>query len=183
MPVPECGEMTHQSRAWPIRERQRRSSANYRHRYGIGHRLLKMKQEYLTGTIKERERQQETGLQAFYQALTSEDKALLKQVKVDADPQPTLEERFQQEAEKWERDTRFISSTPKMVLHESYQKIIAMGPEVVPLLLRDLRQNRRSWFWALHHLTQANPVRTEDQGNIDKMIAAWLAWGKREGRI
>lgn len=95
----------------------------------------------------------------------------------------TLQQRFQEEAEKWDRETTYLSSTPKMILHESYQKIIAMGPNVVPHLLRDLQQNRRSWFWALRHLTDANPVPPEDQGNLDKMIAAWLAWGRREGRI
>lgn len=100
-----------------------------------------------------------------------------------AEKRPTLEQRFREEAEKWDRETAYLSSTPKMVLHDSYQKIMAMGPDVVPLLLRDLRENRRSWFWALRHLTQANPVLPEDQGNLDKMIAAWVAWGAREGRI
>lgn len=95
----------------------------------------------------------------------------------------TIEQRFREEAEKWDRETSFISSTPKKVLHESYQKIMAMGPDVVPFILRDLQQTHRSWFWALRHLTQANPVSPEDQGNIAKMVAAWVAWGKREARI
>jgi len=96
---------------------------------------------------------------------------------------PILEERFREEAEIWDRETVHQSSTLKMVLHPSYQKIMAMGPDVVPLLLHDLQENRRSWFWALRHLTDANPVPSEDQGNLDKMIASWIAWGKREGRI
>lgn len=100
-----------------------------------------------------------------------------------AEPEPTLAERFHREADKWDSETAFVSSTPKKVLHESYQKIMAMGPDVVPLLLRDLQTNRRSWFWALRHLTQANPVPVEYQGNLDKMIASWVAWGKREGKI
>jgi hypothetical protein len=95
----------------------------------------------------------------------------------------TLEQRFREAAGKWDRETAHLSSTPKMILHDAYQSIMAMGPDVVPLLLRDLQEKRRSWFWALRHLTQANPVRPEDQGNLDKMIAAWVAWGKREGRI
>lgn len=95
----------------------------------------------------------------------------------------TIEEQFREEAEKWTRDTAFLSSTPKMVLHDSYQRIMAMGPEVLPFLLKDLQENRRSWFWALRHVTRANPVAPQDQGNLDKMIAAWVAWGKREGLI
>jgi hypothetical protein len=95
----------------------------------------------------------------------------------------TLEQRFLEQADIWDRETAYLSSTPKMVLHDSYQTIMAMGPDVVPYLLRDLQISRRSWFWALRHLTHANPVPLEDQGNLDKMIAAWVAWGKREGRI
>lgn len=94
-----------------------------------------------------------------------------------------LEPRFLEYAEKWDKETLFISSTPKKVLHESYQNIMAMGPDVVPYLLRDLQRTGRSWFWALRHLTRTDPVPPEDQGNLDKMIAAWVAWGKREGRI
>ncbi len=94
-----------------------------------------------------------------------------------------LKERFLEHATKWDRETTYLSSTPKMILHDSYQKIMAMGPDVVPLLLQDLQENRRSWFWALRHITNANPVPPEDQGNLDKMVAAWVAWGRRERLI
>jgi hypothetical protein len=94
-----------------------------------------------------------------------------------------LENIFIREAEIWDRETAHLSSTPKKILHESYQRIMAMGPDVVPYMLRDLQNSGRSWFWALRHLTQANPVPPDDQGNLDKMVRAWVAWGKREGRI
>ena len=94
-----------------------------------------------------------------------------------------LNAEFNELANEWDRETSYLSSTPMIVMHESYQKIMAMGPDVVPLLLQDLKEKRRSWFWALRHLTHANPVVPEDQGNLDKMIAAWLEWGKREGRL
>jgi hypothetical protein len=95
----------------------------------------------------------------------------------------SLEERFREHAARWERETGYLSSTPKKVLHESYQAIIAMGPDVVPILLRDLQRTQRSWFWALRHLTEADPVPPEDRGRLDKMITAWTAWGKKEGKI
>jgi hypothetical protein len=94
-----------------------------------------------------------------------------------------LEQAFLQHAAIWDEETAHLSSTPKKVLHDSYQNIMALGPDVVPLLLRDLETNHRSWFWALRHLTHANPVSPEDQGNLDKMITAWVEWGKREGII
>jgi hypothetical protein len=95
----------------------------------------------------------------------------------------SLEERFREHADKWERETAFLSATPMRVLHDSYQSILAMGPEIVPVLLRDLQKTRRHWFWALRHLTNADPVAEKDRGNADKMIAAWVQWGKREGKI
>jgi len=94
-----------------------------------------------------------------------------------------IEERFQKEAEIWERETGFLSATPMRVLHPSYQTIMAMGPEIVPLLLRDLQKTRRHWFWALRHLTGADPVSEKDRGNLDKMIAAWIEWGRKEHKI
>jgi len=58
-----------------------------------------------------------------------------------------------------------------------------MGPAVVPILLDDLRKTKRGWFWALKHLTQVDPVREEDRGNVDKMIDAWIGWGRKEGKL
>ena len=75
-----------------------------------------------------------------------------------AEASRSLEQRFQEQADIWERETALLSATPMRVLHDSYQCIIAMGPEVVPLLLRDLQKTRRHWFWALRHLTRADPV-------------------------
>jgi hypothetical protein len=95
----------------------------------------------------------------------------------------SLAERFREHAEKWARETAFMSATPMVVMHDSYQAIIAMGPDVVPLLLRDLQAHKRHWFWALRHLTGADPVNEKDRGHTDRMIAAWVAWGKAQGKI
>ena len=95
----------------------------------------------------------------------------------------SLEERFREQADKWERETRHVSSPTQKIMHPSYQAILGMGREVVPLLLRDLLQNRREWFWALSYITQANPINREDAGKMDKMIAAWVKWGKERGLL
>lgn len=94
-----------------------------------------------------------------------------------------IEKLFREHADKWERETAFLSATPMRVLHDSYQSIMAMGPKVVPILLSDLQKTQRHWFWALRHLTNIDPVPEKDKGNVDKMIAAWVEWGKREGKI
>jgi hypothetical protein len=95
----------------------------------------------------------------------------------------SLEETFHMLAEVWVRETGHISSTIDQVLHPAYQRIIGMGKPVLPLLLRDLKQDPKYWFWALTAITGEQPVRTEDAGNIRKMTQAWLEWGKRRNLI
>jgi hypothetical protein len=97
-------------------------------------------------------------------------------------PNP-LEEKFRVQADKWERETAHHSSITKRVMHSSYQTIIGMGREVIPILLRDMQQNHRDWSWALYHLTQVNPINPEDAGRMDKIFRAWLTWGKKEGLL
>ena len=92
-----------------------------------------------------------------------------------------LEERFQRLAAAWHRAVAHHSSSRIRDNHPAYQEIIAMGPTVVPLLLRDLETNRRHWFTALAAITGADPVPEEDAGDIPKMAAAWLRWGRENG--
>lgn len=107
-----------------------------------------------------------------------------------AEAQPSalsLEEQFGEQAKKWRQETEHLSSPTQMMMHPSYQAILGMAQgheqEMVDLMLRDLRNNRTPWFWALSYLTKDNPVRRSDVGKLDKMIKAWLDWGKARGRL
>lgn len=99
----------------------------------------------------------------------------------------SIEERFREQADKWAHETRHLSSPTQRAGHPSYQAILGMGQEnkeeVVRLLLRDLQQNRRPWFWALSYLTHDNPITREDAGRMDKMISAWVTWGNVRGLL
>ena len=99
----------------------------------------------------------------------------------------TLAARFREQADKWESETSHLSSPSQRVMHPSYQAILGMGVEhkkkILHLLLNDLQQNRRAWFWALSYLAQDNPIKPSDAGKMDKMIQAWLAWGKAQGLL
>jgi hypothetical protein len=68
------------------------------------------------------------------------------------------------------------------MMHPSYQAILGMAKgheqEIVRLMLRDLEENRTPWFWALSYLTQDNPIEQSEVGRLDKMIKAWVNWGK-----
>ena len=95
----------------------------------------------------------------------------------------SLSERFLEQAEKWDRETAHLSSPTQMMRHPSYEAILLMGDAVVPLMIRDLQKNRRPWFGALTYLTGDNPIMRADAGRMDRMIAAWVEWGKAKGRI
>jgi len=78
----------------------------------------------------------------------------------------------------WKRERSPVSAPEDIVRDWPYRAIIALGPEVVPLILRELEKEPGDWFWALAILTGANPVAEEDQGKLQAMTKAWLTWGK-----
>jgi hypothetical protein len=98
-----------------------------------------------------------------------------------AAPVEPLEATFQRLAATWHKAVAHHSSSRIRDNDPAYQEIIALGEAVVPLLLRDLKINRRHWFVALRSITGANPIPKEDAGNIPKMVDAWLRWGREHG--
>src|SRR5438309_8447515 len=96
--------------------------------------------------------------------------------------QTAVASQFEILAEQWKTATALLSSTTAMVAHPAYQAIIALGPPVVPFLLRDLEREPAHWFEALAAITGADPVPREHGGHIPAMRDDWLAWG-RERRL
>ena len=86
-------------------------------------------------------------------------------------------------ASEWKRDTVHLSSSTMMAEHHAYQKIIGMGEDAIPWILRDLEATHAQWFAALRAITKENPVRNEDRGNIQAMTDAWVSWGKNRQYI
>jgi hypothetical protein len=93
---------------------------------------------------------------------------------------PEWEQRFHDLVSLWKRERGPHSSSARLAEHPAYQQILSMGPEVVPLLLRELEHEPDHWFRALHHLTGANPVPPESRGKVREMAAAWLRWGREQ---
>ena len=85
--------------------------------------------------------------------------------------------RFAQLVQQWKQESVFMSNTAQMAMLRSYQQIIGMGPQAVPLILEELRREPDHWFWALESITLENPVPPQDAGQVDKMAQAWVAWG------
>ena len=83
--------------------------------------------------------------------------------------------------DEWKQKRGPYSSSAKLAMHPAYLKIIGMGAEVVPMLLRELENDPDMWFVALRSLTEADPVPQEIKGDVKAMASAWLQWGKDQG--
>ena len=92
-----------------------------------------------------------------------------------------LSQRFAALAMQWKNETGHLSNITKKCTHPSYQQIIGMGRDAVPLILQDLKHSKADWFWALTAITGANPIPEESAGHINQMTEAWLQWAKAEG--
>ena len=98
-----------------------------------------------------------------------------------ATPPESIAEKFQRLAAAWHKAVAYHSSTTVRNNHPAYREIIRLGPEVVPLLLRDLEDKHTHWFCALREITGADPVPESAAGNIPHMAEAWLRWAKEKG--
>lgn len=94
-----------------------------------------------------------------------------------------LEERFHKLVAAWKAESVFMSSAKDMAMLPSYQQIISMGRQAVPLILSELAREPDHWFWALGAITGANPVPESSCGNVKEMTEAWLVWGKQRGFV
>jgi hypothetical protein len=86
--------------------------------------------------------------------------------------------RFQLLAEKWKEDSKFLSFSKDKSQLPTYQAIIAMGKQALPLIFQDMQIQPNHWFEALKSITGENPVLTEHRGNLQSMTNDWLIWGK-----
>jgi hypothetical protein len=92
----------------------------------------------------------------------------------------SLEERFAQLTAEWQEGTMFWSCPPTE--HPAYQKIIGMGWDALPLVLRELEREPDWWFSALAEITGENPViPDEDVGKLDRIRDHWLTFARYKG--
>ena len=94
-----------------------------------------------------------------------------------------LEWRFNNLAKKWKSETAHHSMMSNIVLHRSYQEIIGLGRDVLPLILKKLSIEPNHWFWALRAISGEDPVPACDVGKFNAMRDAWLKWGRDQDLI
>src|SRR5260370_26385465 len=103
---------------------------------------------------------------------------------ITTQPQPgeaDLEVQFQSLVRQWKEERGPSSSTTELAMCPSYQRIIGLGPAVVPLLLRSLERAPDHWFWALKAITRADPVPPPHRGQVRDRAQDWLACGRQQG--
>jgi hypothetical protein len=118
-------------------------------------------------------------LRERYRRVAEEEPILLPAVRTEAIVPLTLRFKFNRLAMQWRRETAGLSSLQDIYHNAAYEKIMAMGPDAVPLILEALRDRPERWFWALAAITEEDPA----VGTIRFSEArdAWLAWGVQRG--
>lgn len=90
-----------------------------------------------------------------------------------------LKKIFQEHKNRWWKDTMFLSNISDITNHPDYQAIIALGKDVVPIIIEDFKTiNSGQWSQALIVLTGSNPIKSEHMGNIALMKRDWEEWWK-----
>lgn len=84
--------------------------------------------------------------------------------------------KFKRLAAEWRRDTRFVSAVRRKVAHPAYLKIIGMGKDALPFILKDLDDRPADWIPALISITDENPAKADN--TFEQAVKAWLKWGR-----
>ncbi len=84
--------------------------------------------------------------------------------------------RFNELKDNWKSETAFLSSISDIVLNFNYQMIIGIGPDVLPLIMEEMKAEQGHWFWALKAIAGVDPVPPEVRGDMARMTHAWLEW-------
>ncbi len=87
--------------------------------------------------------------------------------------------RFDALRDEWLNDFSAQSGGVPDTSHCAYRAIIAMGWEVVPLLLREMDQLSGHWQEALAEITGEDPLRESDFGDLELIARRWVEWGER----
>jgi hypothetical protein len=96
-------------------------------------------------------------------------------------PRATLQQKFKQLAANWKTETGSQSITTLRYASPYYHSILAMGKDVIPLILSELRRSPDWWFEALKTLADFTPVKPGMKFN--EAVSAWIEWGIQNGYI
>ncbi len=90
--------------------------------------------------------------------------------------QVSLRERFDALTDEWIGATRLSSSVTETSMHPAYQRIIGLGPDVLPFILEDVESGELHWGWALQALTGHDAA--AHAATLHEARHAWIRWGR-----
>src|SRR5438034_1853163 len=88
------------------------------------------------------------------------------------DQSQTIGRLFQEQAQRWKNETGHLSSIAKVTAHPSYLRIIGLGQQAVPLILRELQARPDHWLVALNAITGEDPA--PQDATFDDAVRAWI---------
>lgn len=94
-----------------------------------------------------------------------------------------IEVEFYSHLEAWKKETGRESSSTIMIENAHYQAIIAMGEDVVPVILNYIKDTPDHFSHALIQITGENPCLPENAGKVEENCKSWVEWGKKKGII
>jgi hypothetical protein len=86
-------------------------------------------------------------------------------------------------AERWHGETDDLSSATRVVGHPAYLRMIGLGREALPHILRDLEANGGMWFAALEAVTGLELGTPDERSNYRTLREVWLRWGRDNGYL
>ena len=90
-----------------------------------------------------------------------------------------LERRFAGLAERWWLEAGGRSISTQMMDSDAFREIVALGEQIVPLILREMEHSHMHWHLALREITGEHPESAVQPGKIDQVCGAWLDWGRQ----
>lgn len=99
-------------------------------------------------------------------------------------PNSHLQSAFNSLSSKIKSEMMFSSTLQTLNDSPSNRALIELGADVVPFLLKDLKENPLDpfpWFETLTEITGHDPTTDASRGNWQAMAQAWIAWGQGNG--
>ena len=82
---------------------------------------------------------------------------------------------FREYYDKWYNETKYLSSS-KMFENKNYRDINSLGINVVPSIIKKLKEEPVHLFEALVEITGKDPVPENHWGDVDQMARDWISW-------
>ncbi len=98
-----------------------------------------------------------------------------------ANGQAGIAAQFETLFSRWKKETRLASDGDEIIRHPAYKSMVALGKPALPCMLIKLKDDPQFLFDALTAITGEDPVQKAHSGQLKKMAADWLEWGKQNG--